>query len=470
MQRDTTISVSHLKALPDATELLRQIRSCERSSEEIVREHLDRIGEDHPRLNAAVQLFREEALAQARKPNPGPLSGLPITLKETFGIAGHEVTIGSVRARPIRCDEDSAPVQRLREAGAIVIARSNVPEFVMNGETDNLRFGRTNNPHDPSRTCGGSSGGEGALVGSGDSPLGFGTDILGSIRIPAAFCGVVGFRPHSGAVDKRGVWPVCGEYFETWNGVGPLTRSVRDARLAYDVIARNPLPPLASPSRRLIIPDGFPLSYRDDCIPAAVTAARESLLDAGLRREEHEFPDVARLFTDIPRLVTGEMIEPWKEWLSAGDQGRFGTGAELLRIARGKPTVYPGFFTWLAMAVVMRPRLPGTLGKIILRYEDARRRYHALLGADGILVLPTLGLLAPKHGAMNRISLRPGVNGLFTAEAFANAMNLSSISVPAHRFADPETGLRPGVMLACAPDAEAGLLDAAVVVEEALSE
>lgn len=112
--------------LADASELLRQMRSGERSSKDIVHAHLDRIEREQPKLNAATQVFRDEALAEAHNPTPGPLSGLPITLKETFGIEGCEVTIGSRRMRPIQCTEDSEPVKKLRAAGAIVIARSNV--------------------------------------------------------------------------------------------------------------------------------------------------------------------------------------------------------------------------------------------------------------------------------------------------------------------------------------------------------
>jgi len=460
--------VTESPALADATELLRQMRSGERTSEDIVREHLDRIEREQPRLNAAAQVLRGEALSEARNPAPGPLSGLPITLKETFGIGGREVTIGSRRMRPIRCTEDSAPVRKLRAAGAIVIARSNVPEFVMTGETANLLYGRTNHPADRTRTCGGSSGGEGALVGSGCSPLGFGTDILGSIRIPSCFCGIVGFRPHSEAVDKAGVWPASGKFFETWNGVGPMARSVRDIRLAYDVVARMPLPaPAGVSGLRLIVPDGFRLKYRAPCIESAYLDAQEKLKAAGLSLERHDFSDVPSLFLNIPRLVTGEMIEPWIEWLSSGGE-RFSPASELVRQVFGRPTVYPGFFMWFVLSPLMRPRRSSTLPRIIQRYEAARSKYYALLGRDGILVLPTLGLLAPQHGSMNRISLRPGVNGLFTAETFANYINLSAITLPARRHADPSTGLKPGIMLACAPGAEASLLDAAAELETAI--
>jgi len=457
--------VTNSTDLADATELLRQIRSGERTSEEIVREHLDRIEREHPRLNAAAHVFRDEALAEARNPAPGPLSGLPVTLKETFGIRGREVTIGSRRMRPIQCAEDAAPVRKLRAAGAIVIARSNVPEFVMTGETENFLYGRTNHPADIDRTCGGSSGGEGALIGSGCSPLGFGTDILGSIRIPSCFCGIVGFRPHSGAVDKTGVAPVSGTFFETWNGVGPMARSVRDIRLAYDVIARTPLPaPAGVTGLRLIVPEGFRLKYRAPCIESAYLDAQEEMRAAGLSLERHNFADVPSLFLNIPRLVTGEMIGPWTEWLSSRGE-RFSPASELIRLALRRPTVYPGLFMWFVLSPLMRPRRSGTLSRIIRRYEAAREKYYALLGQDGILILPTLGLLAPKHGAMNRVSLRPGVNGLMTAETFANYINLSAITLPAHRHADPDTGLKPGIMLACAPGAEARLLDAAARLE-----
>ena len=247
-----------------------------------------------------------------------------------------------------------------------------------------------------------------------------------------------------------------------------MARSVRDTRLAYDVIARKSLPaPAGVTGLRLIVPDGFRLKYKAPCIRSAYLDAQEKLNAAGLSLERHDFSDVPGLFLNIPRLVTGEMMETWTEWLSSGGE-RFSPASELVRQVLGRPTVYPGFFMWFVLSPLMRPRRASTLPRIIQRYEAARNKYHALLGRDGILVLPTLGLLAPKHGSMNRVSLRPGVNGLFTAETFANYINLSAITLPAHRHADPHTGLKPGIMLACAPGAEARLLDAAAELETAI--
>ncbi len=158
------------------------------------------------------------------------------------------------------------------------------------------------------------------------------------------------------------------------------------------------------------------------------------------------------------------MIELWTEWLSSNGE-RFKPASELIRQVFGRPTVYPGFFMWFVTSLMMRPRRLSTLSRIIQRYETARSRYYDLLGQDGIMILPTLGLLAPKHRGMNRVTLRPGVKGLFTAETFANYINLSAITLPAHRHADPATGLKPGIMLACAPGAEARLLDVAAELD-----
>lgn len=454
--------------LPDATELLRQMAAGERSSVDIVREHLDRVEREQPRLNAATEILRDGALAQAENPVPGPLSGLPITLKETYGLAGHEITGGSARMPPIAVAEDAPVVQKLKAAGAIVIARSNVPEFVMTAETRNLRFGVTSNPLDPKRTAGGSTGGEGALVGSGASPLGFGTDILGSIRIPSAFCGIVGFRPHSAAIDKTGVWPESGPYFETWNGIGPMARSVRDIRLAYDVMAKTPAPaPQSVSGRRLIVPQQFPYTVREASIGSAYQASLAGLEEAGMLAERsHDFSDVNELFMEVPKLVTGEMIDIWKGWLSEGGKP-FSVTKELFAQLLGRPTVDPGFFLWFAMvAPLYRPRSEQALAAVVEHFEAARRHYHALLGDDGILCLPTIGTLAPPHRGMNRLTLmRPGINKLITPHTFANYINLSAISVPAPRFRDATTGLVPGIMLACAPGAEGLLLDAAAELE-----
>ncbi|MCB8937908.1 MAG: amidase [Ardenticatenaceae bacterium] len=456
---------------PDATELLAQMQSGERTAVSIVTEHLERLEANHARLNAAVHVFKDAALAEAKNPRPGPLSGLPISIKETIGIGGQSITAGSKRMPPIVCVEDAPVVQRLREAGAIILARSNVPEFAMAGETDNLIYGRTNNPLDESRTPGGSSGGEGALVGSGSTALGVGTDILGSIRIPAAFCGVVGFKPASGAVSKQGIWPdLTGLFLNSWLGVGPIARSVRDARLVYNVIAEQPLPEAKSPSGlRLIIPRPFELEAKADCINAAYTMAQTVLEVAGLVVEERPFPDIKTYFLNLQQVLAVELEDPFYKMLVTPDGQKFSLVAETLKQAVGRGTIYGGLFQLIAIIPVIKPRKAGRLAEVIRIYEQARADLYQLLGRDGVLLLPTLGVLAPPHGQMNRASLRPGVNGTVTAMTFCNYMNLPAITVPAWKDPDPVTGLVPGIMLASAPGAEGALLDAAAALEAGIS-
>lgn len=450
---------------PDATELRRQMEAGDTTALHLVRASLDRLHTTHARINGATHLFEARALEEARQPRPGPLSGIPISVKETFGLDGETVTAGSVRMPPQTLSHAVA-VQRLQEAGAIVIARSNVPEFAMTGETTNLRFGRTNNCLNSARTAGGSSGGEGALVGSGATVMGLGSDILGSIRIPACFNGVVGFKPASHAVPKDGMWPDLGDLFVgSLLAVGPLTRSVRDARLMYNVIAYAALPnPRPVRGTRLIVPRPFHMTIRHRMIEAALAGAETVLAHAGLVCEYAPFADVPTLYEGLSQLIGFSFERPLRALLTTADGERLSKSAELVRQLRGQPTVDPGLFRLLSALPLVRPKL-GAVHAIIERVKAARRRTYRLLGDDGVLLLPTMGMLAPRHGEMNRLTLQPGVSGEMTPMTFCNLMNLPAITVPAWGSRDRATGLVPGVMLACAPGAEATLLDVAEVME-----
>jgi Asp-tRNA(Asn)/Glu-tRNA(Gln) amidotransferase A subunit family amidase len=442
----------------------------EQTAEAVVREHLDRLLSGQASLNGATHVLAEEALAEARSPRPGPLSGLPVSIKETFCLAGHEVTAGSRVRPPTRCADDAEAVLRLREAGAIVIARSNVPEFAMAGETDNFLFGRSANPLNPDRTCGGSSGGEGVLVASGGSALGLGSDILGSIRIPAAFCGVVGFKPTSDAVSKAGSWPSGDDrlFVDSWLAAGPLARSVRDARLAYGVLAARRVETGQLPTRIL---SGPGLTWRVDqpCIEAAVAAARASLERAGLEQDAAPLPDVRVLFNAVIRILGHELVPHLKAQL-ADSRGRgFSVTAELGRRLVGRGQIYPGLLQLLSLGPIVRAAMPGGVNRARETVLGARLRIRDVLATDGVIVAPTVGMLAPRHGMMNRQTLKPGVNLRMTALIFCNCMDLPAISVPAWRHTDTETGLVPGVMLVGAPGAEGRLLEAAELVEAAVS-
>ena len=457
---------------PDAVSLLSQLRTSQLTAEQVVRQHLDRLASQQPQINGATRIFRDEALAQAvQLERDGdrslPLFGLPCSVKETFGLAGEQVTAGSLRMRPESHAQDAEIVRRLKAAGAVVIARSNVPEFAMTGESTNLRYGRTNNPLDLSRVAGGSSGGEGALVGSASSVFGVGSDILGSIRIPAAFCGVVGFKPHSCAVDTRGTWPTVTGNTRNWLALGPLTRSVRDAELVYNVIADQPAPEAAA-GGRLVMPDGLALTMQEPCIAAALAAARGALLQDGYVEEHQDFTDTRQLYLNIPKLILDDFYDEWIRLLSS-QGGRFSPLRELLGQLLGKPTVDSGLLQWMLIAPIMKTRSKVKIAAIAENYAGARQRYHATLGADGVMVLPTLGLLAPPHGKMNRQSLKPGLNGLFTAHTMGNYLDLPSIAIPAWKFRDPVSGLPPSISVMGAPGAEDKLFAAAKRVEATIS-
>ncbi len=218
------------------------VRAGEVSAESLVTDALQRIEQVDARVNAFTVVLREAALAAARAADRGlaadrgpdrPLEGVPVSVKDHIWLAGARSTNGSIAYRDFVPDRDAVPVARLRAAGAIVVGKTNNPEFCYRGFTDNDLWGLTRNPWSPDRTPGGSSGGAGASVAYGATPIGLGTDGGGSIRIPAAFCGVVGHKPTFGLVPKlpgfRG-WP-------TLSVDGPLTRTVRDAALALSVMA-----------------------------------------------------------------------------------------------------------------------------------------------------------------------------------------------------------------------------------------
>ena len=457
--------------LPDATDLVSSIHSGEKSCVDVIEEHLELLDACQPRLNAATDILRTSALEEARNPRPGPLSGLPVSVKETFGLAGASITAGSRRMPAIACHEDADAVARLRAAGAIVMARSNVPEFAMSGETENLIYGRTANPLNVERTCGGSSGGEGALVASGSTAAGIGSDILGSIRIPASFCGLVGFKPTSDAVSKRGAWPdLTGRFMDSWLSVGPLTRSVRDARLLYGVLAKEPPAPPSSPvGLRLILPEDFPLTYRDPAIPAAVEMAGGILAGEGLVPQKMGFAQVRHWYNMVVRYLGWELVPVMKSGLTDADGKRFSLARESLLRLRGRGEIYDGLFKLLLMGPVVKYRSRRAAGRAVTAFREGRQAIHNMLGSNGVLLLPTLGTLAPRHGELNRIAMKPGVNGVFTATTFCNYMDLPAVTVPAWACRDPESGLVPGVMLVASPGAEGPLLDAAAVLERGMT-
>ncbi len=220
---------------PSAVELATAIAAGERSPVEVVEAALARIAEVQPHLNCFTSVWEDVARAAARAAAPagargdelGPLHGVPVAIKDTTPAAGHVTTFGSFAFRDWVADRDAYVVTALRRAGAIIVGQTTTPEFAHTLQTDSPLWGVTRNPHDPTRTPGGSSGGSGAAVASGCVPLAEGSDMGGSVRIPAAWCGVVGLKPSLGRIPMD----VLPGLFDTLSHHGPLATTVDDARL-----------------------------------------------------------------------------------------------------------------------------------------------------------------------------------------------------------------------------------------------
>ena len=217
------------------------VRRKDISARELLDLHLDRITERNPQLNAVVSLDEGRARdgaaaadeALARGDEVGPLHGLPFAFKDTHTVAGWRTTFGSPLFRDHVPERDELIVERIRRAGVTVIGKTNVPEFAAGSHTFNTIFGTTLNPVDPTRSAGGSSGGAACALASGMVPLAEGSDMGGSLRNPASFCGVVGLRPSLGRVPQ---WPLYNQW-ETTSVGGPMARTVGDLALLLSVIA-----------------------------------------------------------------------------------------------------------------------------------------------------------------------------------------------------------------------------------------
>ncbi|MCB9760767.1 MAG: amidase [Alphaproteobacteria bacterium] len=302
-------------ALCPATELAAMIRRRAASSREVVEAALARVDAHNPRLNAIVTLDRAGALRQADQADaalargevPGPLHGVPMTVKDVFETAGLRTTAGHPPLRDHTPTRDATVVARLRAAGAIVLGKTNLPELAMDTQCESALFGVTRNPWDAARTPGGSSGGEAVAVATGMSALGVGSDLGGSVRIPAHCCGLFSLKPTEGRISRAGhIPPLPGDpgWLRHAAVCGPMARSVSDLRLALQLMAGPdgrdlgvaPAPLAEAPPVRL---EGLRLAWTDSLgdlpvaaeVRAATAALAEQLTAAGARVERATPPD-----------------------------------------------------------------------------------------------------------------------------------------------------------------------------------
>jgi fatty acid amide hydrolase 2 len=400
-----------------AVELARAIRARDLTARQVVDEHIALYQRFHPRVNAIVaerfDAAREDAdAADARiaAAAPGeelpPLLGVPFTLKEIFAVRGMPNTSGLVARRGVRADDTAPAARRMLDAGAILLGLTNVSELALWIETNNHVYGRTSNPYDPSRMAGGSSGGEGAAIGCGGSPIGLGSDLGGSIRIPAFCCGVFGHKPSVGLVPQTGGYPAAQGEPKRLLGYGPLARRAEDLMpmlrivsgpdgidpLAEDVVLGDP-DTVSLEGLRVLLSDQAFLQPVSRELLAAREQAAGALAASGARLERVRMPQMRRIVEPMLAAVSDSGNATVRGLLA--DEG---LDPITLRsaIRRGGAHTVPLRMT--AMAERARRLTPASRTR---RLIDWGRDYAAELAdtiGDGVLLHPPLPSVARPHG------------------------------------------------------------------------
>jgi amidase len=409
-----------------ATRLAQAIAAGELSAREAVEAHLRRIEAVDPRVNAVVQVDGDRALAAAASAPPGPLHGVPFTVKDNLEAAGIEMAIGAEERVGTVPGADATVVARMRAAGAILLGKTNCPPYGGGIETDNPVYGRTNNPYDLDRTPGGSSGGEAAAIAAGCSPCGLGTDSGASVRLPAHFCGLAALKPTSGRVPVTGVIDDLGQIGalgDPRTQVGILARSARDVALILELVSGPdgadggvpPVPLLAPdaadlPGLRVAVQTDNRLDAPTPETVAAVEAAAQALAAAGAQVEPASPPGGGHELT----------IEVWQS---------YGDGSELYDILR--------------------------------RWDGYRSEMLAWFAAYDLLLCPVFPDPARRHGDMNR----PGERD---PTSYTTPYSLTGWPAATVRCATSPEGLPIGVQLVARPWRDDLALAAAQQLERAL--
>ncbi|MBK9520145.1 MAG: indole acetimide hydrolase [Rhodocyclaceae bacterium] len=452
-----------------ATELAGMIASKAISSTEVVDAHLARIAAVNPSVNAVVRVLAEDARkasaladAMVARGDPlGPLHGVPFTVKENIDMAGLPTTWGVKALAQAIAPVDAPVVERMRAAGGIPIARTNLPDMGLRVHTDSSLHGLTRNPWNPGRTAGGSSGGEAVALATGMSPIGLGNDIGGSLRNPANACGIASIKPSAGRIADASVVPSQDRLLavQMMQTQGPMARCVRDVRLGLEIlIGAHPRDPmsfdmplvgrkLGRPVRVAVVA-APPGGSCDPCISAVVRQAADALSNAGY--------DVVEVCP--PRYE--EAVAVWGQFL----MGDFGAilpqlmpfmGADATALLNAFSAVTPPFANAAAMSHLLVAR------------DGIAREWSQFLAVHPLILSPTWTQLPFAHGF--DIATPEG-----TAETMAmirpvvptNLLGLPSACVPAGR--DNATGLPIGVLIGGQRNREDLCLDAAEAIEARL--
>jgi amidase len=437
------------------TEQARLIRNGEVSSAELVEAHLQRIEQINPSLNAVVQVLSDQK-QRPRGAAHGPLAGVPFSIKDSIEVAGTVCTAGTLGLRSAPAStQDATLVARLRAAGAIPIARTNLPDLLFAFESDNLIHGRTNNPYDLSRTSGGSSGGEAALIAACGSPFGLGSDAAGSVRLPAHFCGVASIKPTSGRLPRTGHVPPAGGWIETLWQIGPMARRVEDLYALMPLLAR----PDGLDRTVIGMPNGNPEAVRigdlrvafftdNGIVPAdpetitVVQQAAAALANEVQAMDERRPPGIEESYEHEMRLIGPDGGDSLRAYLAAVGSTR------THRLLDG----------WLAKLEPYRTNLAG-FAQYWADLDRFRARMLAFLGHYDVILSPVCAHAALPHGTSID-------EGTFQGFSYTMTYNLTGWPAAVVRCGQTESGLPIGVQIAAHPWREDVALRIAARLEE----
>lgn len=441
---------------------LRQVRDLLRekqiTSEELVTSQLERVDELEPRLNAFITVMRDEAIEGAREADRsaargepvGSLHGVPLTLKDLFWTRDVRTTSGSKIDSDFVPTEDATVVTRLREAGAVILGKTNLHEFAYGVSSVNPHYGPVRNPWDTGRIAGGSSGGSAAALAAGVGYGSIGTDTGGSIRIPSAMCGTVGLKPTYGRVSRHRVTPLA------WSldHVGPMTRSVEDAALLYEVLAgHDPKDPATS--RRKVekvsdrlgeLPSGLKIGLQEEYffedldveVRELVQTATRDLEGLGMERVSISVPEVQYQSTCRNVISFAEATSYHEKNLRSSPEDYGDSTRELLQ---------------LGLAILATEYLAAQRARrrIVEAFRDAMQKVDILVG-------PTVPATAPRIGEETLSNGEELRAGLLRLTSPFNTVGFPAISVPCGftRF-----GLPVGLQLVARPFEESLLLKVA---------
>ncbi len=389
---------------------------------------------DHARLNVLVGEPIDEALTVARAIDRaraggrglGPLAGLPVVVKDNIAVAGRPLTGASPALSGYRPRQSAGSVTRLIDAGAVVVGQTSMHELALGVTSDNGAFGPVRNPYDPTRMSGGSSGGTAAAVAAGAVLAGLATDTGGSGRIPAAWCGTVGFRPSAGRYPADGVLNVS----KTMDTVAVMTRSLDGLALLDEVLSDDPTTPAAPepPEVRLGIPDHCWADVSSD-IAAGCAEALTRFQTAGVVLVPVDLEPARALNAevDLP-LVAHELVEFWSAFAAA----ELGCDLSALALRIASPDVSQRFAAFAAMP----KRTAAEYAQLLVKVQeigDFYRRAFSGLRLDAI-VFPTVPVTAPDVGATT-VELPSGSRDIFSAltaaETPASLAGIPALTVPA---------------------------------------